>query len=59
MDVRPVDPRDQTWEISGPAYRGYFHEADGASDEHELTGTDIRQVLAWAESHRAGRTYVV
>lgn len=59
MDIRPVNPRDQTWEVAAPAYRVYFHETDGSSDEHELTGSDVGEVLAWADARSAGRSYVI
>lgn len=59
MDIRNVDPRDQTWEVGEPSYRVYFHDAAGASDEHELSGADVAEVIAWAERQRGERTYVL
>ncbi len=59
MDIRKVDPRDQTWEVGEPSYRVYFHDAAGASDEHELSGADVAEVIAWAERQRGERTYVL
>lgn len=59
VQVTPIDPRDQTWEISQPSYRVYFHDAGGASDEYQISGVDVRTVLAWAEAERRDRTYVV
>ena len=63
MDIRSVDPRDQTWELDQPRYRVYFHDADGASDEYELHGGDVVDVLTWAQAQaqaqRAGRSFVV
>ena len=59
MNVHSVDPRDQTWGIEQPSYRVYFHTASGASDEYEISGADIDEILAWAETQRAERTYVV
>jgi len=46
MDIRPVDPRDITWEIDDPRYRVTFWSAptggDRAmgwrSDEYEISG---------------------
>lgn len=59
MEIRGVDPRDQTWEISNPTYRVYFHDSDGASDEYEVDGGGVDEVIAWAEAHRRGRTFVL
>lgn len=59
MDIRAVDPRDQTWELERPSYRVYFHDANGAQDEYEVLDTDVVEVLAWAKTKRAGRTFVL
>jgi len=59
MKASAVDPRDQTWEVDRPRYRVYFHDANGASDEHEITGADVGEVIAWAEAHRGAGTYVL
>lgn len=59
MHATGVDPRDQTWEVDRPSYRVYFHDADGASDEYEVTGADVDEVIAWAEDQRGSRTYVL
>jgi hypothetical protein len=59
MDVRAVDPRDQTWEISRPKYRVYFHDETGAANEYEVEGADVAEVMAWAEAQRNGRTVVL
>jgi hypothetical protein len=59
MEINLVDPRDQTWEIDQPRYRVYFHGPAGASDEREITGADVAEVIAWADSHRDARTYVL
>lgn len=60
MDVRRVDPRDQTWEVSDPVYRVYFHDAYGSSDEYEVEGASgIAEVLAWAGSTPGRRSFVV
>ena len=49
MDVIAVGPRDQTWEVDRPRYRVYFHEANDASDEYEVTGADVDEVITWVE----------
>lgn len=59
MEFRAVDPRDETWEISQPRYRVYFHDDNGASDEYEVEGADATEVLAWAETTRGHRTFVL
>ena len=59
MDIRAVDPRDQTWEISQPTYRVYFDDETGAADEYEVEGADVAEVMAWAEAQRNGRTFVL
>lgn len=59
MDSRAVDPRDQTWEVDRPTYRVHFHDEHRASDEHELTGADVTEVIAWAQTHRGRRGFVV
>jgi hypothetical protein len=59
VNVVGVDPRDQRWEVDAPPYRVYFHDVRGTSDEYELTDADVTEVLAWAESERRGRTYVL
>lgn len=55
----PVDPRDQTWELGRLTYRVYFHDAGGASEEHEVRDADVDEVLAWAEAERGARTFVL
>jgi len=59
MDIKGVDPRDQTWEISQPRYRVYFHDSDGASDEYEVDGADVSEVMRWAENTRGKRSFVM
>ena len=59
MDIRKVDPRDQTWEVGRPSYRVYFYDAAGASDEHEVRGADVAVVIDWAELKKGERTYVL
>jgi hypothetical protein len=59
VDIRAVDPRDQTWELERPSYRVYFHDANGAQDEYEVLDADVVEVLAWAQTQRADRTFVL
>jgi hypothetical protein len=60
VDVEPVDPRDQSWEVDEPTYRVYFATPSGAvTDEHEITGADVRDVLAWVDANRGSRTCLV
>jgi hypothetical protein len=67
VQAHPVDPRDERWEDSRPAYRVYFWDrleperADSMwrSDEWRLTGADVDQVLEWAHATAAGRQFVV
>jgi hypothetical protein len=59
MEINGVDPRDQTLEIDHPRYRVYFHGPAGHSDEHEIAGGDVAEVIAWAQTHRDARTYVL
>ena len=59
MHVTRIDPRDQTWEDREPSYRVYFHDARGASDEYQVSGTDVQRVLDWAEVEKGDRTYVL
>ena len=60
LRVRPVDPRDTTWEVDTPAYRVYFwslppgpppsssEEGIGwSSDEYEVEDADVTVVLEW------------
>ncbi|QDQ15881.1 hypothetical protein [Streptomyces spectabilis] len=54
MHVRGVDPRDTTWEHDAATYRAYFWDrASTASDEYEVTGADVEEVLAWARAKAA------
>jgi hypothetical protein len=59
VDVRRVDPRDQSWEVEHPNYRVYFHDAGGGQDEYEVRDADVTEVLSWAEAQRARRTFVL
>jgi hypothetical protein len=56
VNVHPVDPRDQTSEVDAPRYRVCFWNGSD-SDEYEITGADVPEVLAWADRSAAGRTY--
>jgi hypothetical protein len=56
VNVEPVDPRDQTEGVDAPSYRVYFWQGSH-SDEYEITGADVSEVLAWADLNAAGRTY--
>ena len=56
MKVESVDPRDQTEEVDAPRYRVYFWHGS-ESDEYEITGADVHEVLTWADVRAAGRTY--
>ena len=56
MEIEGVDPRDQTWAISNPKHRVNFHGSVGASDEYELNGGPVADVMAWAEIQSRGRT---
>ncbi|MEV5879974.1 hypothetical protein AB0L75_38345 [Streptomyces sp. NPDC052101] len=62
MRIRPVDPRDMTWEQDHAVYRVYFWDtASTHSHEYQVSEADIDEVLAWtrreAESH--GWSYTV
>ncbi|MCR6494769.1 hypothetical protein [Cellulomonas sp. P24] len=59
MAIRAVDPRDQTWELEQPSYRVYFHDANGAQDEYEVLDADVMEVLAWAQTQKTNRTFVL
>lgn len=59
MHVSPVDPRDQDWEDSQPRYRVYFHEPNGTSEEYEVSGANVVEVLDWADANRGDRSYVL
>jgi hypothetical protein len=58
MDIRPIDPRDETWQIVRPRFRVYFW-TDTASEEFELSGTTVHSAIEWAESRRGDRTYTL
>ena len=56
VNVDPVDPRDQAEEVDEPRYRVYFWQGID-SDEYEITGADVHEVLDFADRQAAGRTY--
>lgn len=58
MDVMPVDPRDQTWEVAEPRYRVYFWDGS-RSTEFELTASDVHEAHRWAEENRGDRTFTL
>lgn len=60
MLVRSVDPRDVSQELDNPGYRIYFHVGGGdglswASDEYEISGADVDEVLDWANAELTRR----
>jgi hypothetical protein len=59
LDVRQVDPRDQTWEVYDPEYRVYFWDDDARSDEWELVGCDVEEALQWAQDSADGRNFTL
>lgn len=59
LDVRPVDPRDQMWEVRETKYRVYFWDADASSSEWELTGCDVEAALQWAQNSAGGRRFTL
>ena len=72
MRIRPVDPRDTTWEVDTPAYRVYFWSlppgsspsGEGrmawVSDEYQVEDADVRAVLEWAKSKASsGQTFTL
>ena len=58
VNAEPIDPRDQTSEYLAPAFRVYFW--DGCtSDEWQLHGADVLEVLDWAKMQAGRRSYTV
>ncbi|MDQ1748138.1 MAG: hypothetical protein QOD07_2401 [Frankiaceae bacterium] len=49
MRTVQVDPRDTVWEWPNPTYRVYFWDGS-TSDEWQVDGADVPEVLAWAEA---------
>lgn len=62
VHVRGVDPQDTSWEQDDATYRAYFWERSArASDEYEVTGADVEDVLAWAraKAEETGSAYTL
>jgi hypothetical protein len=71
LRIRPVDPRDTTWEANAPSYRVHFARPPGEPpsgvgamayelDSFEVEGVDVAAVLAWAEATASpDRTYTL
>lgn len=59
LNVAPVDPRDIEWEDTHPGFRVYFWDARWVSDEYEITGAGIIDVLEWTTKHADGRGWEV
>lgn len=55
LNVAPVDPRDIEWEDTHPVFRVYFWGATRVSDEYEITGAGILDVLNWTTKNAVGR----
>jgi hypothetical protein len=58
VQTTPIDPRDQTTEWLEPAFRVYFWDGR-ASDEWQLRGADVPEVLDWAQRQAGSRSYTV
>lgn len=55
-----IDPRDTTWLENEPAYRVYFFDNSGASEEWRLADVhSVNTVMEWAESNSLGRDFVI
>jgi hypothetical protein len=66
MQVRKVDPRDTRWEVDDPACRVYFWSQSGdhpdsgwASEEWQIEGADVPEVLTWAGTDKARGAYTL
>ncbi|MEI5101694.1 hypothetical protein RB200_28325 [Streptomyces sp. PmtG] len=62
MHVQGVDPRDTDWEHDDATYRAYFWDRTSTvSDEYEVTGADVEEVLAWvrAKAEETGSAYTL
>lgn len=60
MQASTVDPRTISAELEPDAYRVYFHDADGGSDEWRLTeAASVVECLEWSDRHADDRTYVL
>lgn len=59
MDVTEVDERDSGWEDCAPRFRVYFQTppaSGGAVATYDLTGVDVAQAIAWAQSKAGPET---
>lgn len=71
MEVTGVDPRDVFWEVQLPTFRVYFWDRPPdisaysgpvglTSDEYEVTGADIHDVISWANRYaESNLTYAI
>jgi hypothetical protein len=66
MRVHAVDPRDTRWEVDRPCYRVYFWRRAGdrpdsgwESEDWQVEGADVGEVLAWADRDRAHRAHTL
>lgn len=59
LNVAPVDPRDIEWEDTHPIFRVYFWDARRVSDEYEIIGAHITDVLKWTTKNAAGRGWEI
>lgn len=58
MQASQIDPRTATSELDDPAYRVYFVDSTGATDEWRLEGApSVEDVIGWARSD--GRKFTV
>jgi hypothetical protein len=67
ISILQVDERDSHWEDWGPRFRVYLHgrpqhdgSAGGWTDNYDITGADVIQVIDWAQKQAAGElTYSI
>jgi hypothetical protein len=63
VNARPIDPRDQTWELWEPTYRVYLWEREPGtgwrSAEFELSDCDGGEAMHWAKDAANGRVFTV
>ncbi|QGN32620.1 hypothetical protein [Microlunatus sp. Gsoil 973] len=59
LHVTPADPRDIEWEDSHPVFRVYFWDAQRVSDEYEITGANLTDLLEWTTANAAGRGWQI
>lgn len=57
MQVRRIDPRDQTVEVRAPRYRVAFRGVGRSSEQWEISGADVDEVQLWTQLHADGRTH--